>query len=336
MNQTLSRRRFPAQFWLMFAGLVFSSTGTTMIWPFMMIYASEKLGLPLTAVTSLMTINSITGLIASIVAGSLVDRFGRKGVMTVGLFGQAFVYLLYIPASQYWHFALLMALAGLFAPLFKVGSDAMLADMFVPEERAQAYALVRMGRNIGVALGPVLGGLVLAKSYNFGMYAAFIALATFGVVTVLFLKETSAPDPNKSTETLADQLQVFREALKNALFSRMMGAFTLMEVCATLVWSFLAVYLKLNFGIAEARYSWIPTTNALMVVFLQVLVTRQTQKHPTTRVLPVGAFFYAAAMLIIAMSNSYWGFWVGMVVMTLGELITAPTATVFVANLAPA
>ncbi|MGV8050024.1 MAG: MDR family MFS transporter [Anaerolineaceae bacterium] len=335
MTATATRKHFSPQFWLMFAGLVISSTGTTMIWPFLMIYASERLGLPLTSVTSLMSINSIAGLISSILAGSLVDRFGRKGVMAVGLFGHALVYLAYIPATQYWHFAILMVLAGVFNPLFRVGSDAMLADMFSPEERTQAFAVVRMGRNIGVALGPVLGGLVLSVSYSFGMYAAALALGTFGLITVLFLKETNAPDPTKPVETLTDQLRVFHEALQNTLFTRLIGAFTLMEVCGTLMWSFLAVYLKQNFGINETRYSWIPTTNALMVVFLQLLVTRQTQKYPTTHVLPAGAAFYAASMLILGLSNNYWGFWAGMVVMTIGELITAPTATSFVANLAP-
>ena len=103
-----AKRRFPAQFWLMFAGLVISTTGTSMIWPFITIYSSQKLGLPLTAVTSLLSINALTALAASIIAGSLVDHFGRKGIMTIGLFGQALAYLLYIPAREFWVFALLM------------------------------------------------------------------------------------------------------------------------------------------------------------------------------------------------------------------------------------
>ncbi len=319
----------------MFAGLVLSSTGNTMIWPFLMIFASERLGLPLAAVTSLISINSISGLIVSIVAGSLVDRFGRKGVMAVGLLGHGLVYLFYIPAFQYWHFAVLMAAAGFFSPLFRIGADAMLADMFAPEDRVQAYAFVRMGRNIGVALGPMLGGLVVAISYNFGLIAAAFALTTFGLITVIFLRETNQPAPDQPHETLRDQLRIYAEVVRDSLFARMLGAFTLMEVCATLMWAFLAVYLKLNFGIPETRYSWIATTNALMVVFFQVFITRLTRKHPATRVMPVGAAFYAAAMLVQGLSSGFWGFWLGMVVMTIGELVTAPTATGFVANLAP-
>ncbi|MEL7644996.1 MAG: MFS transporter [Anaerolineaceae bacterium] len=335
MPTSPTRRHFSSQFWLMFSGLVLSSTGTTMIWPFMLVYASEKLGQPLTAVTSLMTINAICALIAAILAGSLADRVGRKIVMGIGLLGQAAVYLLYIPSREFLVFAILMGLSGFFVPLYRVGTDAMLADMFPPEDRAQAYALVRMGRNIGVALGPILGGLVLAKSYNIGLLAAASTLAVFGLITFLFLKETRPAAKTASAEKLRDQLLVYRSALQNKFFARLIGAHTLMEICGTLVWAFLVVYLKQNFGISEAQYSWLPTTNALMVVFLQVFVTRLTQKRRSTSMLALGSAFYAATMLVIALSSSFWGFWAAMVVMTVGELIIAPTASTFVSGIAP-
>ena len=55
-------RKYPSQFWLMLVGLIISSTGTTMVWPFLTIYASEKLSMPMAAVTSLMSFNSLRGL----------------------------------------------------------------------------------------------------------------------------------------------------------------------------------------------------------------------------------------------------------------------------------
>lgn len=319
----------------MFLGLVVSSTGTTMVWPFLTIYASEKLLLPMAAVTSLMTFNSISGLIASIVAGSLVDYFGRKGIMVLGVFGMAFVYLGYIFANEFWQFGLLMFLSGSFSPLYRIGTDAIVADLLPPEERAQAYGLVRMGRNIGVALGPILGGLVLSRSYNIGFISAAAALTFFGLLTLFFLKETLEVKKGDQRENLRDQFKVLFQALRYKAFVRMLGSFTLMEICATLMWVILAVYIKHNHGIGEAQYSWIPTTNALMVIFLQVAITRRTSRHQATKVMPIGAAFYPVAMLIVALSSNFWGFLTAMVVMTFGELITAPTATAYVANLAP-
>ena len=329
-------RRYPIQFWLLIFGLVVSTTGTTMVWPFLTIYASETLSLLMAAVTSLMTFNSISGLVASILAGSLVDYFGRKSIMVFGVFGMALVYLSYIFANEFWQFGLLMFLSGSFSPLYRIGTDAIVADMLPAEERAQAYGFLRMGRNIGVALGPILGGIVLSNSYNIGFIAAALALATYGIITLLFLKETLERKTGEERESLRDQFRVMLQAMRNKAFMRMLGSFTLMEICATLMWVILAVYIKQNFGIQEDQYSWIPTTNALMVIFLQVGITRLTSRHDPHRVMPIGAAFYPLAMLIVAYSTNFWGFLLAMVVMTFGELITAPTATAYVANLAPA
>lgn len=328
-------KKYPLQFWLILLGLIISTTGTTMVWPFLTIFASEKLSLPMAAVTSLMSINSLSGLTASILAGSLVDRFGRKSVMAVGLFGTALAYFGYIYASSYWHFALLMLASGLFNPLYRLGSDAILADMLSPADRVQGYSIFRMARNIGVALGPILGGIVLSSNYNIGFIGAAATLTFYGLITLFFLRETLVRDPNAKPESLKQQFSVYRQALSNKPFAHMVGAFTLMEICAALMWVLLAVYIKQNFGIAEASYSWLPTTNALMVVFLQVFITQFSKRYRDTQVMPFGAFFYAAAMVMVGFSSQFWGFWLAMVVMTIGELITAPTATTFVANLAP-
>ena len=305
-----------------------------MIWPFLLIYVSEKLSLPMAAVTSLMTLNSLAGLASSIVAGSLIDRFGRRVMMALGLFGSALVYAGYLFASSFWHFGVLLFLASLFTPLYRVGADALLSDLVAPEQRAQAFGLARMGRNIGVALGPLIGGLVLTASYAYGLLGAAAALALFGLITLFFVRET-LPQDELPLETLREQLSVYRKALSEPRFTRMLSAYTLMEICAALIWVLLAVCLKQNFDIGEARYGLIASTNAVMVVFLQVFITRRTQKHPPTRVMPLGALLYAAAMLVVAVSNGFWGFWSAMVILTLGELLTAPTASAYVVNMAP-
>ena len=335
METSPAKSHFPRQFWLMLGGSALSSLGTTMIWPFLLIFVSSRLNLPLATVTSLMTINSIAKLISSILVGSTLDRFGRKRIITIGIFGSGLVYLGYLGASQFWEFALLMGLSGLFGPLHRVGVSAMIADMFEGDQRRQAYALFRTATNIGFGTGPVLGGLALQVSYNFGLLAAFSGLSIFGLITLLFVRETLPAELRSEGESILTSLRGYVEALKDKVFLHMLGAYTLQEICARLIWVILAVYSKTNFGIPEAVYGIIPTTNAAMVVFLQILVTRLTRKHAEIKVMTFGASFYMLSMVVVALSNGFWGFLLAMVVCTIGELITAPTTTVFVANLAP-
>jgi len=239
-------RDYPKQFWLMFVGMVLSTMGATMIWPFLMIFASETLSLPLMAVASLMTINAATGLVSSILAGPVVDRAGRKWVMVIGLIGNGLCYYLLSRAGSYTAFAVILGASGVFQPIYRVGSDAMLADMFPINKRVDAFALIRMGRNIGVATGPAVGGFVLALSYNIGLYGAAAGLITYGLLMLFFAHETLPAIVTAQKSTLQDQLRGYWVALKDRPFMGLVGAFTLIQMTAALVWILLSVYVKTN------------------------------------------------------------------------------------------
>ncbi|MEA2007554.1 MAG: MFS transporter [Chloroflexota bacterium] len=95
-----------------------------------------------------------------------------------------------------------------------------------------------------------------------------------------------------------------------------------------------APYAKINYQISESLYGLIPTTNALMAVFLQIYVTKKSKRHPPLWVMTLGGFLYGLGVVSIALGNGFWGFWISMVIVTAGELMIVPTAITFTANLA--
>jgi MFS family permease len=106
---------YPSRFWLMCVGLLISSAGASMIWPLLMIYASEKLGLSLSATSTQITINASTSLVSSFAAGTVVDKMGRKLVRVASLAFNGLGYLFLSQAHSYWGFALLMVLISYFS-----------------------------------------------------------------------------------------------------------------------------------------------------------------------------------------------------------------------------
>jgi MFS family permease len=111
--------------------------------------------------------------------------------------------------------------------------------------------------------------------------------------------------------------------------------FILSQFCSVLIWILLGVYVKENYGISEQYYGWIPTTNALMVVFLQMAVSRLSRRFQTLPVLTFGAVLYTLAVTSVAWGSGFWHFWISIVIMTLGEMLLMPTSSTYVANLAP-
>lgn len=336
MIESLRRTRmeYPGQFWLMSFGMLISTLGSSMIWPFLMIYVSETLAVSLAVVTSLMTINSVTNLIFSFIAGPVIDRLGRKWVMVISLAGNGACYILMSFADSLPAFIILMALRGAFMPLYQVGSDAMMADMLPSQKRSDGYSILRMSNNLGIALGPAIGGFITSNSYSLAFYLAAIGLIFYSVLLALNAKETL---PTKDmAEHIKERFGGYGKIFKDKPFINFNLTFTLTTITASMIWVLLAVYAKQNYGVPENLYGFIPATNAIMVVTLQLMVTKQTKKHKPIHMIAIGAFFYGVAAMIIGFGTGFWMFWVAMVVMTLGELIMVPTATTFSANLAPA
>lgn len=320
----------------MFWGLLLSTSGASMIWPFLLIYIKGKLDLPLTTIGTLMTINAVCSVIASFIAGPIADRVGRKGVMVISLLTDAVMFVLMIQASDYVTFAILMAIRGFSNPLYRVGADAMLADLIPQEQRTEAYSLIRMINNAGIAIGPTVGGFLAATSYNLAFYAAAIGMALYGLILALFGRETLQFVPEASAQAARTRFGGYDKVFSDRAFTPIIGLMMFGWITATLMWILMPVYAKTSFGVPENLYGWIPTTNALMVVFLQVLITRCTRLHETRRMMALGMFFYAIANGLVALSAGFWGFWIAMLVMTIGELVIVPTSSTYVANIAPA
>jgi MFS family permease len=328
-------RQYPRQFWLLFWGMLLSTIGSSMIWPFLMVYASQRLGLPLTQTATLVTLNAAASLAMTFVAGQITDRAGRKLVMVVSLLANGVVYLFFSHAVTYTQFAIVMILLGACNPLSRVGADAMMADLIKPDMRADAYSVLRMSNNAGIAIGPAVGGFLAAVSQYLAFYIASAGLFLFGILILFFARET-LPERESGPAAIKERWGGYDRVLRDWPFITTVINITFGLITASLMWVLLPVYATKVIGIPTQLYGFIPTTNALMVVFLQVLVTQRTKKHPPLRMIALGMFFYAIGVGSVILGTGFWSFWISMVIITIGELVIVPTSSTYVANLAPA
>lgn len=317
----------------MIFGLMLATAGGSMIWPFMLIYASGKLNLPLSTVATLISINAGTGLLSSALAGALADRIGRKVVMNISLTMTGVAYLLLMGAETYTEFALLMVLIGLSNPLYQVGADAMLADLIPSEKRTDAYAINRIANNAAFALGPAMGGFLASRSYSLAFYGAGAGFFAYSILLFLLAHETLDKTSIHSSEVAAPG---YGHVLGDVKYMSYVVLIAIGLIAPTMLWILMPVYAKTNFGINESLYGWIPTTNALMCVFVQYFVTSVTRKYRTLPVVATGMLIYALGSGSVALMSGFWGFWLSMVILTFGELTLVPTSSKYVADRSPA
>jgi MFS family permease len=326
---------YPPQFWLMSAGVLISSAGASMIWPFLMIYVSEKLGLSLSTVSTLISINAFTGLITSLIAGAIADKLGRKPVMVLSLVVNGLGYLFMSQVHTYLGFAVLMFVMGASNPLYQVGADAMLADMIEPDKRTNAYAVIRMVNNAGIAIGPAAGGFLASRSYTYAFLGAASGMLIYSLLLFLRARETLSTAYSAGSTLEQKSLGGYTTVFRDRPYIIFTSLISLGLIAPSMLWSLMAVYTKQNFNLPENLYGWLPTTNALMCVFVQLIVTRITRRFRPLAVAAMGMLTYALGVGSVALMKSFWGFWASMVLMTFGELILIPTVSKYIADLAP-
>lgn len=319
--------------WILFAGELVVATGRFMVWPFFAIYLNQRLGISLTTVGTLIALSSLSGVLTQVIGGPIVDRFGRRRPMLFAIalntgFLAAFAY-----ADSVEVMTLLLSLSGLVA-VFDVAVNAMIADVTPPERRQEAYGLLRIALNVGAALGPAIGGFLVAVSYPLAFLIAAAAEAFYFFWLLFRTWETKTMAVETSVDTPAVNYG-YGAVLRDLRFLGFLGSGTLVGLAYAIPWVLLSVHLKTNFGIPENMFGFLVTINALMVVFFQYPIARWLARFPKMPVMATAALLTGIGAGSIAYFNTYILFVLGMVIITLGELLSAPTFSAYVADIAP-
>lgn len=204
--------------------------------------------------------------VGQIAYGPLMDRFGRKKPLMLGL-------IVYIVAalgcalspsvSVLITLRFFLALGGCVG---MAGSRAVVRDLFSGREIARALSALVMVFGVAPIVAPTMGGLVVK---TFGWRFIFVALAAIGVAVLValsrFLRETKGEDTSISLHpknVVVEYLRLFREP----------AFVTYAFVSAAAAGGFLAyisgsafVYMKL-FGFTETQFGWMYSANAVGLI----------------------------------------------------------------------
>ncbi|MFE7120932.1 MFS transporter [Streptomyces sp. NPDC057654] len=136
---------------------------------------------------------ALSGLLVT--AGALGDRWGRKRMLLTGFSVFAFASLLAVFSTEAWHVIAARALLGVGGAAIMPSTLSILRNVFTDaRERAFAFAVWAAVFGGGMALGPVIGGLLVQ---DFGWQSAFLLnLPVAAVIIALgawFLPESSSP-----------------------------------------------------------------------------------------------------------------------------------------------
>jgi MFS family permease len=332
-------RKFSKNFWiLMFASFI-DMLGGALIFPFFSLYLTQKFNVGMTQVGTMFFVWALTsGLIGNLLGGAMADKFGRKANMIFGLIASATSALLMVVIKNILLFYVAIAIVGIFEDIAGPARQAMIADLVPEELRGDAYGIFRIVYNLSATIGPAIGGIMASRSFDTLFFADVVISVLVAVFVFFFLPETrplAVHHEKHEEETFSQAIRGYEKVLKDKVYM----AFTFISILSVLMYynmnSTLSVFMVNYRGFTSDQFGYLLSLNAIMVVILQMAFTRATAKWKPLLAIALGNILYVIGFTMYGFVSSYNMCLLAMVIITIGEMITAPKEISIVADFAP-
>lgn len=291
--------RLPRSVQFLQAGGLLNAFGNGLVLPFLLIYLHNERGIGLGVAGLILATNAGVSLVAGPVAGALVDRVGGKRMLTAALGFLTLGFLLYAFVESPWQGFLASAVTGIGNGAFWPAQSTLLAGLTTRAQRTATFAMQRVVMNLGIGVGGVAGGFIAHESFR----ALFLldALTFVGYALVLtFL----VPDPGRShgrTERGGSYATVFRHRIFMALMA--LNAVFIAAGIAQL--EILPAFAKNEAGVSERGIGWLFFVNTIVIVLLQLPVSKLAEGRRRIPILALVGVFSAAAWLLVPPAGAW-------------------------------
>lgn len=320
----------PPTLWRLAFACLLNRMGT-MVLPFLSLYLTQEQGLSPARAGAMLTTWGLGSMLGSWVGGRWTDTLGPRFVLIFSLVSASAAYVLLghlpvplIPVG-------LFVTAGL-ADMFRPAAMGSLSRLVRPSQLPRAVGLVRATVNLGMAIGPAVGGVLATWDYLLIFWVDGLScLVAAAYVALRFFPPASAAqveDDTSSDRIGSGGLPIFFGLLVVYVLCFLQYPFTV------------PVFMKEVHGASEAWIGLAFALNTTMIVAVEMLIVRRTESWRPLHAMALGAALVGLSYLVIPLgapwaADGLWVVFVGTVVWTFGEMICDPMIATFVSRNAP-
>jgi MFS family permease len=329
--------------WILAAGRLLSQVGTGFTLFYLPIFFVNEIGLSATAVGAALSSASASGMLGRFWGGTMIDSkfWGRRRTLLLSMLiscAGAFVFAI---AQDLTALVIGNLFMGFGVGLYWPATEAVVADLSLPEQRGEAYAITRLADSLGLGLGVVLGGILikLAHAYRWLFVADGLSFLVFFGVLYLAVAETAQPEHQGRHGQKGWGI-----ALKDRRFLTYISVNILITTYLAQINSTLPLFFK-NFarqglGFDELTISTLFAWHLGLAILLQLPIARLLSTYRPAQVLLVSLIFWSAgfgmiwACGAIPSGGLLWGV-LGLGLFAIATVSYTPTASALVVGLAP-
>ena len=316
----------PRNAWLLSLVQFINRSGSMVLF-FLTLYLTRKLGFTMNQAGQAVSTFGLGALAGAYLGGRLCDWLGANRVQQLSLLLSGLNLILMGFMTSHGAVLLSAFLLGVFGEALLPANATAMAQECPALIRTKGFALNRLAANLGVTIGPVLGGYLALWNYRALFWVdGLTSLAALFIFILSFKPALKAPLPNPEAppvETVSGQkhhlwiifLLVFGIGL---IFSQLFSTFPL--------------YIHSAFGFAEDRIGQLLAINTIIIVVFEMVLLQSLKNIRPLKVISAGALLTGLGFALTPLGRGFFYAALTVAVWTTGEMLSMPLLTSEISN----
>jgi len=347
MNPWKGLKNIPHNVWLLAIAALINRAGT-MVFPFLAIYLIKIIGLSAGQAGLVIAVYGFGGLITAPVMGKLSDKLGALRVMKGSLFLTGIMLFGFSFLSNIYVILLYTFVWSIIGEAFRPANMSLISSETDSDQRKMAFTLNRLAVNLGMSVGPVVGGFLSMISFHLLFYVDGIT----SILAVLFLtfshfherkpvmengKGKMEDGKSKMENVIEDDDMVHR---RNILHDKRFLLFVISLLPVTIVFfqhmGSLPIYLIRDLGFKETFYGFMMFVNTGLIILVEVPLNNAMSAWDDKKAIALGAVLCAIGFGLMAYCTTSSLIILTVIIWTFGEMIFFPSTASYVSKISPA
>ncbi|MCX6582983.1 MAG: MFS transporter [Candidatus Aminicenantes bacterium] len=318
----------PKEAWML-SVVEFVNRSGTMVFFYMTLYLTQTFAYTPTQAGQVISAYGIGALAGSYAGGKLTDVMGAYNVQKFSLAITGLTFFLLGQLRSYWLITAAMFFLGVCSEALQPANATAMSQVCPPELRTKGFALNRLAINLGVTIGPVVGGYLALVDYGLLFWIdGLTCLLAAGVFMLFFKTARPAQDFHAGSPVNTPAQSVWRDVY----FLKILAFVFFLGVIFVQLFNTFPLFFRTVYGLKENRIGLLIAVNTVMIVLFEMLLMDALKKRPVGKVIALGALLLGGGFALMPLGRTFLFGCFTVAVWTMGEMLALPSLTALIAN----
>jgi len=194
----------------------------------------------------------------------------------------------------------MLIVVAIVAESFRPAIMTALANSCKPQNMTRGFALVRLAINLGVSIGPAVGGFLALYDYIYIFWVEGLTCILSGIYLLFFYHEKKI---TPTTEIKSENV-ITRSPMKDLLYLQLLLIMLIVGIVFNQIFNTWPVFLRESYMFTEDHIGLLLGLNAFIIVLFEMPLVHKAEEYPILKVVAIGSLLLCVGIGMVIIHNS--------------------------------